>query len=621
MSSDLSEADIVALVGENVTYPEQVWYTIAAFLFVVGCFQWGSVVHSKFTGRKHYESDEETVTTNDIQHKRFSLRRIPLAIINFYRVVAFRWTLEIGQSYTLNMAEVFVTVAYIALLLIYAFINTTSVEGQKFDAIYWSNRIAMLASSQFPIVTALGTKNNIVSLVTGISYDRLNYIHRMMARTCFMLLWVHAAGEVVCFPSFRETLNEDWLRVGITAMVAFSILIIVSLRPIRNDVYEVFFYVHFLSVLIFLVGGYYHTKGAHGSYWVWPSFVFWAFDRFVRVVRLVVFNHSYFGFKSGTGTMDATTELLSEDVVRLRLSRPPHFHWYPGQTAYLIMPSVSTLPFEAHPFTIASFDSSLLLTAKTEDQSGSGENYETQVLGSSAPFWKELVFLVNVHGGFTKKLKEVAAAKGKVKVFVDGPYGPSADLGSYDTSVFVAGGSGISYTLPVFLSVIERVRKGKSSCKRVVFIWSIRGAGYVQWIEEALIKAVQLAPPSLTVSIRIFNTGSESTVQPIEENSSLSDPTDKKGAPEQVLIRKASSTSSMLLSLRGVKMECGRSDLDALLKEEVSMASGSMSVSVCGSQGIARAVRHALRFPVSGPSSILSGGPSVTLYVESFGYA
>ncbi|KAG1804325.1 ferric reductase like transmembrane component-domain-containing protein [Suillus subaureus] len=582
MSSDLSEADITALVYEDETYPEQVWYTIAAFLFVVGCFQWGSLVHSKFARRRRYESDEETATTDGIQYK-FSLRRIPLAIINFYRV--------------------FVTVAYIALLLIYAFINTTSVEGQKLDIIYWSNRIAMLASSQFPIITALGTKNNIVSLVTGISYDRLNYIHRMMARTCFMLLWVHAAGEVVCFPYFRETLNEDWLRVGIVAMVAFSILIIVSLRPVRSEVYEVFFYVHFLGVLIFLVGGYYHTKGAHGSYWIWPSFVFWAFDRFVRVVRLVVFNHSYFGFKSGAGTMDATTELLSENIVRLRLRRPPHFHWSPGQTAYLIMPSVSTLPFEAHPFTIVSFDSSLLSTARPEDQSGSGENNGTQVLGSSAPFWKELVFLVNVHGGFTKKLKEVAGTKGKVKVFVDGPYGPSSDLGSYDTSIFVAGGSGISC-----------VRKGKSSCKRVVFIWSIRGAGCVQWIEEALIKAVQLAPPSLTVSIRIFDTGSPST-------SHLSNPTEKNGTPEQVLTRKVSVSSSMLFSLHGVKMESGRADLDALLKEEVSMASGSMSVSVCGSQGIARAVRHALRFPVSGPSSILSGGPSVTLYVESFGYA
>ncbi|KAG2122159.1 FAD-binding domain-containing protein, partial [Suillus cothurnatus] len=311
-------------------------------------------------------------------------------------------------------------------------------------------------------------------------------------------------------------------------------------------------------------------------------------------------------------------ELLSEDIVRLRLRRPQHFHWSPGQTAYLIMPSVSTLPFEAHPFTIASFDSSLLSAAKLEDQSESSENYETQVLASGAPFWKELVFLVNVHGGFTKKLKEVAATKGQVKVFVDGPYGPSSDLSSYDTSVSVAGGSGISYTLPVFLSVIGH---GKSSCKRVVFIWSIRGADYVQWIEEALVKAVQLAPPSLTVFIRIFDTGSPSMSQSMGEDSSLSSPTEKKGTPEQVVTRKGSLTSSMLLSLRVVKMEKGRSDPDALLKEEISMASGSMSVSVCGSQGIARAVRHALRFPVSGPSSILSGGPSVTLYVESFGYA
>ncbi|KAG2122185.1 hypothetical protein BD769DRAFT_1608370 [Suillus cothurnatus] len=112
------------------------------------------------------------------------------------------------------------------------------------------------------------------------------------------------------------------------------------------------------------------------------------------------------------------------------------------------MPSVSTLPFEAHPFTIASFDSSPLSTTKTR---GSIRKH------IRCSFWKELVFLVNVHGGFTKKLKEVAAAKGQVKVFVDGPYGPSSDLSSYDMSVFVAGGSGISYTLPVFLSVIEHV--------------------------------------------------------------------------------------------------------------------------------------------------------------------
>jgi NAD(P)H-flavin reductase len=106
------------------------------------------------------------------------------------------------------------------------------------------------------------------------------------------------------------------------------------------------------------------------------------------------------------------------------------------------MPSVSRLPFEAHPFTIASFDSNLFPTLK--DQKAQGEK-PTQVssaergLGSSAPFWKEVVFFINVRKGFTARLKEAALKGDKVKVSLDGPYGSSFDLGSYDTSVLIAG--------------------------------------------------------------------------------------------------------------------------------------------------------------------------------------
>jgi ferric-chelate reductase len=63
-----------------------------------------------------------------------------------------------------------------------------------------------------------------------------------------------------------------------------------------------------------------------------------------------------------------------------------------------------------------------------------------------------------------------------------------------------------------------------------------------------------------------------------EEDSSPSVPTEKSGTPEQD-VANGSLTSSKLLFLRGVKMENGRANLDALLKEEISMASGSMSVS------------------------------------------
>lgn len=176
------------------------------------------------------------------------------------------------------------------------------------------------------------------------------------------------------------------------------------------------------------------------------------------MIRLVVFNHSYFGFKKGSGTMDARVELLSPDFVRLRLRRPPHFHWSPGQAAYLIMPGVSTIPFEAHPFTISSVDASdeetrERITPTTEKK---------EALAETGPYWKELVFFINVHGGFTRKLRDVAEKGGKAKVFVDGPYGKSPDLSEYDTSVLIAGGSGVTFTLPLFLDGVKYVHTSRT---------------------------------------------------------------------------------------------------------------------------------------------------------------
>lgn len=169
------------------------------------------------------------------------------------------------------------------------------------------------------------------------------------------------------------------------------------------------------------------------TYWIYPCFIIWGVDRLIRLLRLVVFN---FGFKSES-MMNATAELLSDDFVRLRFHRPSYFHWAPGQTAYLIMPSVSRLPFEAHPFTIASFDSNFFDVP--EAQEPRGQNLGQIGPAELAPFWKEVVFFINVKKGFTARLKEAALKGDKVKVFIDGPYGPIPNIESYDTSVLIAG--------------------------------------------------------------------------------------------------------------------------------------------------------------------------------------
>ena len=96
---------------------------------------------------------------------------------------------------------------------------------------------------------------------------------------------------------------------------------------------------------------------------------------------------------------------------------------------------------------------------------------------------------------------------------------------------------------------------------------------HVQWVKEALMKAVRFAPPSLTISLRIFIT-SLSTA-----GAELSDPTlCEKTSTSETTIKGRDSFSS-LSSLRGAKMEYGRPKLDALLKEEISSTSGRMSVS------------------------------------------
>ncbi|PIL27014.1 transporter [Ganoderma sinense ZZ0214-1] len=633
--------------ARDEAYPEQLWWLVAAFIGLVAVCQLASWALAKWSLARRL-SRKKTTTGDAVENggspgaagRGFALRNVPTALVNAYRVVAFRWTLEIGQSYTLNVAEVFVTVAYIVALFCWEFLGTTNLEGQKLDIKYWGTRAGILAVSQTPIVTALGTKNNVVAYITGISYDKLNYIHRMTARVIFVLLWVHGASKL---KFADEGTWEEWsARVALTALIAFSALILVSIRPVRSQAYEIFYFVHFFMVLIFLLGGYYHANNYRYGTYVWPSLLIWALDRAIRLARVVYYNHLYFGFSKKAGRLDASVELLSPHFVRLHIQRPPHFSWTPGQTAFLTVPGVSGNPLECHPFTIASVDSHYQLAASASSTSKNEKKAATSVAVSPArpgdddasPYWKELTFLINVRSGFTRRLAARASAQApapvgaKVAVLVDGPYGFSPNLDNDDTVVLVAGGSGVTFTLATFLGVLSCVQSGRSACRRLVWIWSIREPGHIEWVSKALTRALSRAPPELEISIRIYVTGKGAGASGKEgareggagERGELGpewkDDDSVHSSSEGTAVGRSRPPS--LLSFDAVQVCEGRPELHELLREEVEATSGRISVTVCGSQGIARACRKALRVPLS---MSLRGGPSVVLHVESFGYA
>lgn len=192
-----------------------------------------------------------------------------------------------------------------------------------------------------------------------------------------------------------------------------------------------------------------------GQY-VWPAFVVWGADRILRAGRMVVFNFGNFIHK-GTDELDAHVDIISPRFLRIRLQRPAHLRWAPGQSVYLTLPSVSTFPLEAHPFTISTVHSApemdedvLVVDEKDSNSSPPSSLARSQ----EASRMKQLVFLVRVRNGFSRRLLQAAGGDKTFAAFLDGPYSSPPLLKGFETVILIAGGSGVAFTLPLLLDLV-----------------------------------------------------------------------------------------------------------------------------------------------------------------------
>lgn len=556
-----------------------------------------------------------------------SLSRLPSAFVELFRVLSFRWTIPISRSYTLNLAEVLLTGVYISVCLAWTLINTTSKKGVKFDPRYYANIASNIACSQLPFVVALGMRNNIISYLTGISFDKLSYLHGMTARTLVVLIWIHAGGRVALGLKGKVAITVPVIQAGVLAGVSLTLLSVVSIRPLRDRSYEFFLIVHFVLAFITILAGYFHAASLDFGTYIWPSFVLWGLDRAIRVVRLVISaftnkpqaQQTRNNISSTTATVSSNgvhVELLSHHFLRLTIQPPALFHWRPGQSAYLTFPSISANPLEAHPFTIASID----------------------VENKDKP--RELKFFIRVRDGLTKRLLNAVETGGSTRVLVDGPYSSPTLLVGYDTMVLIAGGSGIAFTLPLFLDLLERCKTKGLECRRLTFIWAVRNLDHLTWIQSELLASLHDLPSSLAVSIHIFVSGSgpldnvgTDTESFVDDTTWTSDDVEKTSsssgeeANNEMTVAgpstpkekesQAKAAGSDLLALPMVTTHRGRGDLEKLIAEEVEYARDAMSITVCGTHALADAIRHSIRSPRFG--DILRGGPTISLHVEAFG--
>jgi len=278
---------------------------------------------------------------------------------------------------------------------------------------------------------------------------------------------------------------------------------ILSVRFIRRLSYEVFLYGHIFGTIALILALFYHSMWERANGWLYLTLICWGVDRLFRICMTS-------SFYPLTGRVMHFGTLMRIDVLV-----PANIPVRPGQFAHLRFPKVRCL--ENHPFSIAavtpiqnkrgSRDASTTTFSEVEWTpliSGGEEKTASARL-------QALTFLIRPFDGMTRTLSDhlISAASAirtldrptPMKVYFEGAYGNEHDLRSYDSILFLAGGVGITFTLPYLLKLNESY--ATKSFQRIHFVWVTRALHEI----ESLVSFLDRIDDELREHVEIFYTG------------------------------------------------------------------------------------------------------------------
>lgn len=366
--------------------------------------------------------------------------------------------------------------------------NTRSTLGP------FADRVGVLAYALTPLAILLGNRESILSLLTGVPYQSFIFLHRWLGYIIFIQGSLHTIGwtivEVRLYqpqPKVAiEWIVQPYILWGVAAMVLLLLLFLLSTPwAIRITGYEFFRKAHYVLSLVYI--------GACWAHWeqlksfLLPSILIWFLDRAIRLVRTALIHYQYLddgsmGFRAAPASLTHFPDAEHGDVVRLDFAQP-HDAWKIGQHFYLCFAESSV--WQSHPFSPVNLP-----------QARNGSVTHSYVFRAKKGETKKIAELA------VKKLAQ--SPKATTPVILSGPYGESiADtLMPEDNLLFVAGGTGIAYVLPVLLDIVQ---KPAVKDRRIQFVWAIRQKADLCWVEPEIL-AINKAARSHGVEIHIYVT-------------------------------------------------------------------------------------------------------------------
>ncbi|KAK4046808.1 ferric-chelate reductase [Microbotryomycetes sp. JL201] len=377
---------------------------------------------------------------------------------------------------------------------------------------YFADRTGILALGATPLAILLAGRNSPLGILTGASFSTLQIYHRWVART----IYFHGVAHGVAFSvvewlsstkknNYIESFEDAYWNWGVAALVGGGLLAFASLRRIREIAYEFFLISHIVGAIVWVVGCYYHVYLLRNDWYllkfIYATIAVWGFDRLCRLARIAYLNLSF--TRKSRQVQSAEALVLPGKAytrVRIKMARPwPRNLDLPGSYVFLSSPSVKA--WQSHPFSIAlptdmpaQSSGSICSTPSTSNQDKVSYSEDQHVSSELEDARRTFEVVVKTHSGFTRDLVEfhdrsgnkndvesaetsVTAVYRPVRVWVDGPYGPTNDLSSFEHIVLFAGGSGITVSISHLARLAKQACTGDLFTRKVDLIWAIPDTG------------------------------------------------------------------------------------------------------------------------------------------------
>lgn len=433
----------------------------------------------------------------------------------------------------------------------------SSVPSTMFNRVI-ADRLGIMATVMFPLFILLGGRNNFLQWLTGWKFSVFITYHRWIARMAVLMILVHAILYTKIFTEggyYPKSVKKTYFIFGIVALTSGSLICFQGLLLLRRWWYEVFLVIHILLAVGWTIGSYYHLEEFGYLPFVFAAIGVWAFDRAVRLGRIVVF-----------GFPKATVSLIADETLRVVVPKPAHWKSVPGGHSWLFF-GKSWFFWQSHPFTFV----------------------ETTDNGN-------IVFLCKVKTGVTKKVgKLLASVPGKtttMRVAVEGPYGEPSPVKGHSSAVFVAGGNGIP---GIYSEICDLAQKSKDNTKQVLKLyWIIRETKSLAWMFQEL---EELAATKIQTTIFITRpdtSGMHELGQLLSKtNSSASEEEEKEVKEKLVDVHEFGDLVAELRShFPHITVSCGRPQIGEIVDHEIDECESSAAFVSCGHPAMVDELRH-----------------------------